>query len=567
MLKVVMRGVLWFVLQWFCLIGLAQYRYSNNHFASRSEVLGQKGMVATSHPLATQAGLEVLKKGGTAIDAAIAANAMLGLVEPTGNGVGGDLFAIVWDEKTKKLYGLNGSGKSPQGMSLDFLKSNGYQKIPSYGALSVSVPGCVDAWYTLHGRFGKIPIAELLSPAIQYANNGFPVSEVVAFLWDEYANTLKQYEGYRQTYMPNGKPPVKGQLFKNPGLATTLQLIARFGRDGFYKGPVAEAIASTVKKEGGFLSTEDLAKHTSEWVEPVSSNYRGYDIWQLPPNSQGLAVLQMMNILEQFDIKSMGFGSAEYMHHFIETKKLVFEDRAAYYADPLFYTPLLKELNSKEYAAQRGKLIDNNAASDNVIAGKPAPFGNTIYLTVSDSAGNMVSLIQSNFAGMGSGIVPTGKGFSLQNRGCSFTLTPGLPNSYAPGKRPFHTLIPGFVTRRQQPFLSFGVMGADMQPLGQAQILVNLIDFGMNLQEACDAPRINHVGSSNPNGEPAKGKGTVYLEFGFSPVAIGSLQRKGHAIGSDLRGFGGFQGIMKDSTNGVYIGASEFRKDGYAAGY
>lgn len=545
---------------------ISQVRYTNNFFASRSEVLAQNGMVATSHPLATQAGLDILKKGGTAIDAAIAANAMLGLVEPTGNGIGGDLYAIVWDAKTKKLYGLNGSGRSPMNMSYDFLRDKKLTHIPKYGALSVSVPGCVDGWFQLHEKFGKIPMKELLLPTIQYAENGFPVTEVIAFLWKGYAETLREYDGFKKLYMPNGRAPMKGEVFKNPSLANTLRIISKDGRDGFYKGTIAKAIVKAVQNENGFLSVEDLATHTSEWVTPVSTNYRGYDIWQLPPNSQGLAVLQMMNLLERYDLPKMGFGSVDYMHHFIEAKKLVFEDRAAYYADGLD-TAVSSYLAGKKYAEIRSQFINPDKAADKILSGFVPPFGNTIYLTAADQEGNMVSLIQSNFAGMGSGIVPEGCGFSLQNRGCSFTLERGRPNRYEPGKRPFHTLIPGFVTKDNQPFLSFGVMGADMQPLGQVQVLVNLVDFGMNLQEASDAPRMNHVGSSDPDGTPSKGKGTVYLETGFPSSVITGLQKRGHVIGYDLRGYGGFQGILYDSKNKIYVGASEFRKDGNAAGY
>jgi gamma-glutamyltranspeptidase/glutathione hydrolase len=550
-------------------LSYAQVRYNEGrYFSSRSEVLGEHGMVATSQPLATQAALEVLKQGGTAIDAAIAANCMLGLMEPTGNGMGGDLFAIIWDAKTQKLYGLNGSGRSPKSLPLAWFSQHGYKKIPNYGALSVSVPGCVDAWYTLHERFGKLPMERLLRPTIDYAANGFPVTEVIAHSWAGYAVTLNKYAGYRRTYMPGGKTPHKGEIFRNPALAHTLELLVKGGRDAFYKGPVADSIEKTVHAEGGFLSREDMAAHHSEWVEPISTNYRGYDVWELPPNTHGLAVLEMLNILENFDIRGMGFGSADYMHRFIETKKLVYEDRAKFYADPDYYKVPLKGLLSKEYAAKRSRLIDPAHALDSLYAGDPSEFGNTIYLTVADQYGNMVSFIQSNFAGMGSGIIPDGCGFSLQNRGCAFNLQSGLPDTYAPGKRPFHTLIPGFVTRNGQPWLSFGVMGADMQPLGQVQVLVNLIDFGMGLQEAGDAARINHVGSSTPEGDGAKGKGTVFLEEGgFTPLAVAELQRMGHVIGHDLTGYGGFQGIIRDTVNHVYHGASEFRKDGNAAGY
>lgn len=547
----------------------AQVRYNGGRFfSSRSEALGEHGMVATSQPFATQAGLDVLKKGGTAIDAAIAANAMLGLMEPTGNGMGGDLFAIVWDAKTKKLYGLNGSGRSPRSLQASWFLQHGYKRIPNSGALSVSVPGCVDAWYTLHGRFGKLPMEQLLRPTVDYAAKGFPVTEVIARAWGGYARSLKKFAGYRRTYMPGGKTPGYGEIFRNPQLANTLEQLIKGGRDAFYKGSIADSIEKTVREEGGFLSREDLAAHHSEWVDPISTSYRGYDVWEMPPNTQGLAVLEMLNILERFDIRSMGSGSAAYMHHFIETKKLVYEDRARYYADPAFYKSPLQGLLSKQYAAERSKLINPLRASDSLYAGDPTPFGNTIYLTVADQYGNMVSFIQSNYAGMGSGIVPDGCGFSLQNRGCGFNLNPDLPDSYAPGKRPFHTLIPGFVTRNGEPLISFGVMGADMQPLGQVQVLVNLIDFGMNMQEAGDAARINHVGSSSPEGEGARGKGLVYLEEGgFSPFVIAELLQKGHTIGHDLGGYGGYQGIMRDSVTHVFHGASEFRKDGCAAGY
>ena len=547
----------------------AQVRYnSGRYFSSRSEALGEHGMVCTSQPLATQVGLEILKKGGTAIDAAIAANAMLGLMEPTGSGMGGDIFAIVWDANSQKLIGLNGSGRSPQSLKFSWFKEHGMKMIPSYGALSVSVPGCVDGWYMLHDRFGKLPMDQLLNPTIDYATNGFPVTEVIATSWKKYAKILNKYEGYRRVYMPGGRTPAMGEIFKNPELAHTLQLLVKGGRNAFYKGPVADAIEKTVHAEGGFLSRSDLDAHHGQWVDPVSVNYRGYDIWELPPNTHGLAVLEMLNILEHFDIASMGFGSLEYIHHFIEAKKLVYEDRAYYYADPDYYKAPMKGLLSKEYAAQRSRLINPGKVLDSLYPGDPARFGNTIYLTVADQYGNMVSFIQSNFAGMGSGIIPDGCGFSLQNRGCSFNLTEGMPNSYAPGKRPFHTLIPAFVTKNNKPLISFGVMGADMQPLGQVQVLVNLIDFKMGLQEAGDAARINHVGSSTPEGVGAKGKGTVYLEEGgFSPLVVAQLQRIGHEIGHDLSGYGGYQAIMFDSVNHVYHGASEFRKDGYAAGY
>jgi len=544
----------------------AQFRHTGQSFTTRSETIAKHGMVATSQPLATEAGLDVLKKGGTAIDAAIAANAVLGLVEPTGNGIGGDIFALIWDAKTKKLYALNGSGRSPQSLTLDYFKSKSMDGIPGSGALSVSVPGCVDGWFELHKKFGKMPMKELLTPAIQYAREGFPVSEVIAASWKGYSNGLKRFDNWRNLYMPGGQTPGKGDIFKNPDLANTLELIAKGGRDAYYKGAIAKTIEETVKREGGFLSAKDLADHHSEWVEPVSTNYRGYDVWELPPNGQGIAVLQMLNVLETFDLKSYGFGSPEHVHLLIEAKKLAYEDRAQYIADPAFGPLPVEKLISKGYAKERAALIDMNRAGTykpGVLEGG----SNTIYLTTADKDGNMVSFIQSNFAGMGSGIVPDQLGFSLQNRGSSFTLKEGHPNTFQPAKRPFHTLIPGFITKDGKPYVSFGVMGADMQPQGHVQIVTNLIDFGMNLQEAGDAPRVRHSGSSSPTGGEAKGTGVVTMENGFSQNTFLALIKMGHHIGFDIGGYGGYQAILYNATQGVYYGASESRKDGYAAGY
>lgn len=544
-----------------------QGRYTGKLFASRSEVIAQHGMVATSQPLATQVAIEVLKQGGTAMDAAIAANALLGLVEPTGNGIGGDIFAIVWEAKTQQLHGFNGSGRSPYTLPLSYFQERGMDKIPDAGALSVSVPGCVDGWYQLHEKFGKIPMKELLLPAIAYAREGFPVSEVIAFLWQGYARSLQQFEGYRATYMPHGRTPKKGEVFKNPDLARALALIADQGRDAFYRGEIARVIARTVQREGGFITEKDLADHRGEWVTPIATNYRGYDVWELPPNGQGAAVLQMLNILEGYDLKSMGFGSSAYLHHFIEAKKLAYEDRATYYADPDFKTIPIEALISKPYAEERRVLVDSETASDEYHPGAMEEGNNTIYLSVADKDGNMVSLIQSNYSGMGGGIVPDGLGFSLQNRGSSFDLEKGHYNSYEPHKRPFHTLIPGFVTKDGQPFMSFGVMGGAFQPQGHVQILVNMIDFGMNLQEAGDAPRVSHHGSSDPTGGRMNDGGYVTLEAGFDYATILDLVKKGHQIGHSVRGYGGYQAILFDAEQGVYYGASESRKDGQAAGY
>lgn len=548
------------------MLSKGQDRMTGLSFATRSEVIAKNGMVCTSQPLATQVALDILKKGGSAVDAAIAADAMLGLVEPTGSGMGGDLFAIVWDAKTKKLYGLNASGRSPKSLTLAYFKEKGIKHIPALGPLPVSVPGCVDGWFELHNKFGALKMEEILQPTINYAREGFPLTELIAYYWQRNAERLKQFEGFSETYMPNGKAPVKGEIFKNPYLANTLEKVAKNGRDEFYKGSIAKTIDSYMKKQGGFLSYEDLASHKSEWIDPVSSSYRGYDIWELPPNGQGIATLQILNILENYDIKSMGFGSAEYMHLFIEAKKLAFEDRAKYYADPAFSKIPYNKLISKEYAKERMKLINQNRAANKYDAGE-LQTGNTIYLTVADKDGNMVSLIQSNYRGMGSGMTPTGLGFILQDRGEMFSLTDGHPNVFEPGKRPFHTIIPGFITKDGKPWISFGVMGGAMQPQGHAQIVVNLIDFGMNLQEAGDAPRIQHDGSSEPTDEKMTDGGIVYLESGFDYQQIRKLLGKGHKISYSLDGYGGYQAIWFDAKNGVYFGASESRKDGQAAGY
>jgi len=544
----------------------AQDRITGHSFATRSEVIAQHGMACTSQPLATQVAIDILKAGGSAVDAAIAANAVLGLVEPTGNGMGGDLFAIVWDAKTQKLHGLNASGRSPYDLTIDYFRENGFKKIPALGPLPVSVPGCVDGWFELHNKFGQLPMKEILTPAIEYAENGFPLSEVIAYYWQGNARSLRKYPGFEEIFMPGGKAPAKGEIFKNPYLAGTLKLIAQGGRDVFYKGEIAEKIVQYVREQGGFFSMRDFEEHTSEWVEPVSTNYRGYDVWELPPNGQGIAVLQMLNILEMYDISKMGFGSPEYMHLFIEAKKLAFEDRAKFYADPDFSNIPLRQLISKEYAKERAKLINPERAARSYPPGVPE-MGNTIYLTTADKDGNMVSLIQSNYRGMGSGMTPGKLGFILQDRGEMFSLEDGHMNVYEPHKRPFHTIIPAFVTKDGQPFISFGVMGGAMQPQGHVQVICNIIDFGMNLQEAGDAPRIQHEGSSEPTDERMTDGGVVSLETGYSYETIRSLMRKGHNIGYADGPYGGYQAIMHDPVNKVYYGASESRKDGQAAGY
>ncbi len=540
-------------------------RITGKPFATRSRVIAQHGMAATSQPLATQVALDILKQGGTAVDAAIAANAMLGLVEPTGSGIGGDLFAIIWDAKTQKLYGLNASGHSPYSLTLDHFKKLGLKHIPPHGPLPVTVPGCVDGWFEMHKRFGKLPMKTLLAPAIRYAREGFPVSDLISYYWQLNARVLQKYKGFKETFMPASKP---GDIFKNPKLANTLEMIAEGGRDVFYKGEIARRIDKFMKQVGGFLSYRDLADHKSQWVEPVSTNYRGHDIWELPPNGQGIATLQILNILEGYDIESMGFGSKEYIHHFVEAKKLAFEDRAKFYADPDFNNIPIKQLISKEYAAERRKLINPHRDLRTVEAGNPAlEKGDTVYLTVADKDGSMVSLIQSNYRGMGCGLSPDGLGFIFQDRGELFNLKEGEFNTYAPHKRPFHTIIPAFITKNGKPFMSFGVMGGAAQPQMQAQIVINIVDFGMNIQEAGDAPRILHSGSSQPTGEKMKNGGTVYLETGIPYESIRELVKMGHRIQVDVGDFGGYQAIRYDWKNKVYYGASESRKDGQAAGY
>ena len=545
----------------------AQDRITGKSFATRSEVIGANGMVASSHPLATQIALQILKDGGTAIDAAIAANAALGLMEPTGSGIGGDLFAIVWDAETQKLYALNASGYSPQNLSLSYFKENNYKKIPAYGPLPVTVPGCVDGWFQLHKKFGNLPMNKILAPAIQYAEEGFPVTELIAYYLKRSVPFFAgKYPNVSETYTTDGKnPPSKGDIFKNPMLAKTYKMLAKEGRDGFYKGETAKIISKFIKEQGGFLSYEDLAEFESEWVEPVSTNYRGYDVWEIPPNGQGIAALQMLNILEQYDFSKIEYGSAEHIHYFTEAKKLAFEDRAKYYTDMKFSNVPVDKLISKAYAKERRKLINDTRAG--IYEHGNITNGETIYLTVADKDGNMISLIQSNYRGLGSGMVPPGLGFMLQDRGELFSLNEEDANKFEPGKRPFHTIIPAFITKDGKPYVSFGVMGGDFQPMGHTQIVMNLIDFGMNLQEAGDAPRISHSGSSSPTGTTGENSGEISLESGFSYETIRKLMSMGHKIIFTKGIYGGYQAIMYDSKRKIYFGASESRKDGQAAGY
>ncbi len=545
----------------------AQDRINGELFATRSEVMAQNGMVATSHPLATQIGLDILKKGGNAIDAAIAANAALGLMEPTGCGIGGDLFAIVWDAKSKKLYGLNASGRSPKSLTLDYFKEKGLKKIPSYGPLPVSTPGAVDGWFELNKKFGSMKMDALLAPAIDYAEKGFPLTQLIAsYLNSTVPRFQNEYKNIKETYIDQngGKLPGEGERYKNPFLADTYRKIAKGGRDAFYKGEIASIITDFMKENGGFLSKEDLASHKSEWVEPVSINYRGYDVWELPPNGQGIAALQMLQILEQYDFSEIEFGSVAHLHLFTEAKKLAFQDRAKYYADMDFANVPVTELLSDDYAKQRKALIGERAG---IYQAGEISAGETIYLTTADQYGNMVSFIQSNYRGMGSGMVAPGLGFMFQNRGELFSLTPGEFNTFEPGKRPFHTIIPAFITKDDEPFVSFGVMGGDFQPQGHSQIVMNLIDYGMNLQEAGDAPRWDHTGSPTPTGLPAEQTGQIRIESGIPYETIRGLMMKGHDVGYVWGAYGGYQAIMWDKVNKVYHGASESRKDGQAAGY
>jgi gamma-glutamyltranspeptidase / glutathione hydrolase len=576
-------------------------RITGKSFATRSEVLARHGMVCTSVPAATQVGLDILKRGGNAVDAAIAANATLGLMEPVSNGIGGDLFAIVYSAKENKLYGINGSGRSPLGLSYEQMKAEldklHRKTIPPRGMLPISVPGTVDAWNELHKKFGKLKLSDDLAPAVKYAEEGFPVTELIAFYWHFGPEVYKDLPGgFLETYTLDGKSrtPAKGDIFKNPALAKTLRLIGEKGRDAFYKGEIADKVDKFMRENGGFLRKADFEKHTSTWVDPVSTNYRGYDVFELPPNGQGIATLQILNILEGFDLKSMGRNSAETLHAMIEAKKIAWADRAKFYADPEFAKIPLAGLLSKEYAGERRKLIDPGHAAKAVEAGvppangaesqatreppqdsaatpkrSPVDDGDTIYMCTADEEGNMVSLIQSNYRGMGSGIVVPGLGFMFQDRGELFSMEPGHANVYAPGKRPFHTIIPGFVMKDGKPWEAFGVMGGGMQPQGHVQVLTNQIDFGLNAQEAGDASRWQHEGDNEPTGEKMEKGGYVEVESGIPYEIVRELEKRGHEVRFDVGGYGGYQAIKVELHDGqrVYVGASESRKDGQAAGY
>jgi len=536
---------------------------------SRSVVTAKHGMVATSHPLAAQTGLDILKAGGNAADAAIAVNAMLGVVEPMSNGIGGDLFCIYWDNQTKQLYGLNASGRSPYAATRELFAERGLKEIPINGPLTWSVPGCVSGWQTLHNRFGTGSLKTLLSPAINTAREGFPVTEVIAHYWKSSVKELAKDPGSAATYLIDGKrSPEFGEIFMLPKLADTYQQIAEQGADAFYRGQIAKELVRYSDSVDGLFQEKDFTDHQANWVDPVSVNYRGYDVWELPPNGQGIAALQMLNLIEPYDVGSMGPGSADWLHLFTEVKKLAFADRATYYADIDRVDVPVAELISTEYAKQRGTLIDMQSANNDVAAGDPKlQHGDTVYITVVDKDRNCCSLIQSNYYGFGSKQTPPNLGFAIQNRGALFSLQSDHANRLDPHKRPFHTIIPAMVTHNNRPYFCFGVMGGDMQPQGHVQILVNLIDFKMNVQQAGDLARIRHIGSASPRGESAKGSGTVEVESGISDKVIKNLQERGHTVRHSVGGFGGYQGILIDHDRGVLHGATEPRKDGAAVGY
>ena len=548
-------------------------RIAGANFASRSTAWGAHGAAATAHPLATLTAIDILRAGGSAIDAAIAANAALGLLEPVSSGVGGDCFVMLWDPRTRKVVGLNGSGRSPRSLSLETQRArakNGF--IPSFGAASVSTPGAVDAWWTLHQRYGRLKWADLFAPAIDMAQHGTPVPQTIAYylagsyrVFTRPDMGIEEIENFKKVWAPNGRTPAEGEIFANPALAHTYRLIAAGGREGFYGGEVADTIDAYFKRIGGWLSKADLAAHHSQWVEPVSTRYRGVDVWALPPNSQGVATLQALNILEGFDMKAMGFQSTASLHVQIEAKRLAFEDRARYYADPDFAKIPIDWLVSKAYAAERARLIRPDAILTPVHAGEAPSHGDTTYFTTADADGMLVSIIQSNYRGMGSGLSPDGLGFMFQDRGELFDLTSGRPNTYAPGKRPFQTIIPGFATKDGEPWMAFGVMGGDMQPQGQAQIILNRVDYGLALQEAGDSPRWHHEGSSEPTGEEQHGVGTLRLESGVPEATKRGLAALGWSFGKSDGSFGGYQAIER--LPGRYCAATEMRKDGVALAY
>jgi len=530
---------------------------------NRSEAMARHGMVCTSQTLATSAALDVLKAGGNAFDAAVCANVMLSVVEPMSCGPGGDLFAIVWSAREGKLFGLNASGRSPYAWNLDEAKKRGLDSIPSNSPLAWNVPGCVSGWEALLSRFGSKPFAELAAPAIAHAREGFPVSPIIARDWRMLAPSTPTLAA---TFYPGGRAPQPGDIFINPAIADFLELLSREGLRAYYEGVPAEKIVAHAQADGALLDLRDFREHSVDWVDPVSTNYRGHDVWEIPPNGQGIAALQMLNILETFDIPSLQPGSAAHLHLFAEAKRLAYEDRAVYYADQALADVPLGQLISKEYGRERAKLIDPKRAATNVGAGVFDGSKDTIYLTTSDKEGNMVSLIQSIYSGWGSNIAPGGLGFCIQNRGESFSLDPTHRNRLEPHKRPFHTIIPAFVTKEGAPWLSFGVMGGAFQPQGHVQVLMNLIDFGMSPQQAGDQPRVEHSGSSEPTGEKADGVGSLRCEAGIAEEVKAELAAMGHNVKSG-GAFGGYQAILRMDEPLRYAGASDPRKDGCALGY
>jgi gamma-glutamyltranspeptidase/glutathione hydrolase len=544
-------------------------RTSGHLFATRSVVYARHGMVAAMHPLAAQIGLDVLKKGGSAVDAAIATNAALGFLEPVSCGIGGDLFALVWDQKTKTLYGIVASGAAPRAVQVDKIPPEKDGTIPLYTPYSWTVPGAVDGWFEMHAKFGRLPMKEVLAPAIRSAREGEPVPQTIAEAWRRSKVLFGEKPGFAEVFLPGGNAPQEGEIFKNPALAKAYELLVSGGRDAFYKGPIARDLVAFSQKVGGFFAMEDFAAHHSEWVTPISTTYRGVQVFEIPPPTQGVSALQMLNMLEGYDLKAMGRHSAAFWHTMIEVKKIAYEDRARFIADPAFAKIPLAGLLSKEYAKERAALVDPARALKRIEAGHP-PMGqgDTTYLTTADADGNMVSLIQSNYTGFGSGYVLAPWGFGIHSRGALFDLKPGKPNSLEGGKRPFHTIIPAFAMRGGEPWLAFGVMGGDMQPQGHVQVIVNLVDFGMNLQEAGDAPRYYHEDSSEPTGTPLPvNGGTLHLESGIDPEIVRDLAAKGHFITERLGGFGGYQAIAWDPKQRVWAGASESRRDGEAIGY
>ncbi|MEM6472456.1 MAG: gamma-glutamyltransferase [Planctomycetota bacterium] len=537
---------------------------------SRSVAVGKSGMAATSQPLATAEAIDVLKSGGSAVDAAIAANAVLCVTEPMSCGLGGDLFAIVWDAETETLHGLNASGRSPSALTMSEFKRRELTEIPLAGPLPWSVPGCVSGWSALHKKFGDKPFDELLQPAITAANDGFVVTPIIAGYWKSAEPVLRERSGSSSVFLVDGeRSPLTGELFRNPAMGETLGKIASGGANEFYQGSIAEELVRYSEQQGGFLSAKDLAEHKADWVEPVSVDYRGYRVWELPPNGQGIGALQMLNVLGGYNLRQYGPGHPEYLHRLVEAKKLAFADRAQFYSDPSMVDVPIKELISSKYANSQRDRIDPDRAATDVPYGDPKLIhGDTIYLTVVDKDRNCCSLIQSTYYGFGSKMVPPKLGFAIQNRGALFALRDDHPNRYEPKKRPFHTIIPAMVTKDDRPVLSFGVMGGDMQPQGHVQVLVNWIDFGMNIQAAGDTARVRHIGSATPTGMSGDEQGgTVLVESGISDEAIKLLKRKGHQVEPSKSGLGGYQAILIDWKNGTLQGATETRKDGVAIGY